>query len=539
MPIDVTKQRSMLAAIIDSSEDAIISKSLDGIITSWNKAAERLFGYTADEATGKHISILIPEARLAEEQMIISSLRAGKRVEHYETIRLTKTGKEVHISLTVSPIKNTKGIVIGASKIARDITKQKEAEASINKYTRQLELINSIGKIIAAELNIHVILQKVTDVTTNLSGAAFGAFFYNKVDAKGEAYTLYTLSGAPKEAFEQFGSPRNTEVFDITFRGEGVLRSDDITKDPRYGKNAPHKGMPEGHLPVVSYLAVPVISGTGVVIGGLFFGHPKAGMFKEEHENLVVAIASQAGIALDNAKLYENIHELNAKKDEFISFASHELKTPLTTISGYLQLAEKSPELAHGFLPKISKQVNRLSAIIGDLLDISKIQAGKLDLNFTRTDLLTVLKESVETVKQVAPEHDIEMEIPAGNIMVTIDSQKMNQVLINVLTNAVKYSSPHSKILVTVILLGNQVRISTQDWGIGISPKFLDKIFSRFYRVAKSSSKAEGLGLGLYISKEIVEGHHGRIWVESEEGKGSVFHIDFPIEIPGIVNAGY
>jgi PAS domain S-box-containing protein len=532
MPIDATEQRSMLAAIIDSSEDAIISKNLDGIITSWNKAAERLFGYTSEEAVGSHVTMLIPQERREEEQMIISSLRAGKRVEHYQTIRLTKTGKEVHISLTVSPVKNSKGIIIGASKIARDITKQKEAEAIIDKYTHQLELLNSVGKTISAELNINVILQKVTDATTNLSGAAFGAFFYNKVDVKGEAYLLYTLSGAPKEAFEQFGAPRNTDVFNITFRGEGILRSDDITKDPRYGKNPPHKGMPEGHLPVVSYLAVPVVSGTGAVIGGLFFGHPKARMFTKEHENLVVAIASQAGIALDNAKLYEDIHELNAKKDEFISFASHELKTPLTTISGYLQLAEKAPESASNFLPKINKQVVRLSAIINDLLDISKIQAGKLDLNLTRASLQSILKEGIETIKQVAPDFEIETEIPTEDIMVMVDSQKISQVLINVLTNAVKYSSAKSKILISAIQLGNQVRISVQDWGIGIAPKFLDKIFTRFYRVAKSSNKAEGLGLGLYISREIIEGHHGRIWVESEEGKGTIFHIDFPVEVP-------
>jgi PAS domain S-box-containing protein len=532
MTVDDLGQDTILAAIIDSSEDAIISKNLDGIIITWNRAAERLFGYKAEEVIDKHISILIPKERLAEEQMIISSLRAGKRIEHYETIRLTKSGREVNISLTVSPVKNAKGVIIGASKIARDITKQKEAEATINKYTHQLEVINSIGKSIAAELNIEAILQKVTDATTGLSGAAFGVFFYKKVDAKGESYMLYTLSGISKAAFEKSGYLRDTAWFDIIFSGEGISRSDDLSKDPHYGKKAPQTGTPEGHLSVISFLAVPVVSGRGTVIGGLFFGHPKAGMFKDEHENLVAAIASQAGIALDNAKLYENIHELNAKKDEFISFASHELKTPLTTISGYLQLAQQSPELTNNFLPKISKQVSRLSAIISDLLDISKIQAGKLDLNFTKTSLAGLLKESIETVRQIAPDHEIESEIPVEDIIVTIDNQKMNQVLINVMTNAVKYSPPHSKVLVTAIRFGSQVRISIQDSGMGIPSKLLEKIFGRFYRVAKSSSGIEGLGLGLYICKEIIENHQGRIWAESEEGKGSVFHIDFPIEMP-------
>ncbi|HTD92227.1 MAG TPA: PAS domain S-box protein, partial [Chitinophagaceae bacterium] len=358
MHIDhIEHRQSMLAAIIDSSEDAIISKDLNSRITSWNKAAERMFGYTEEEVLGQSIQILIPSDRKGEEEMILSSLRKGERVVHFETIRMTKNGRLLDISLTISPIRNSAGTVIGASKIARDITRQKKTE-------QRLELINSLGRSIGSQLDVQSILQKVTDVTTELSGAQFGAFFYNKTDSRGETYMLFTLSGAPREAFEKFGMPRNTAIFKQTFEGTGILRSDNITKDPRYGKNAPHKGMPEGHLPVVSYLAVPVMSKGNVVIGGLFFGHSSEGMFLEEHENLVAAIASQASIALDNAMLYEEIHALNSKKDEFIGFASHELKTPLTTIKGYLQLAEITETSAKEFFPKINKQVARLEAII-------------------------------------------------------------------------------------------------------------------------------------------------------------------------------
>lgn len=529
-PIDDQEQRrSMLVAIIDSSEDAIISKDLNGIINSWNKSAELMFGYHEDEVIGKHISILIPEDRLAEEDTIIASLRRGERIEHYQTIRKRKDGTLINLSLSISPVKNSKGTIIGASKIARDITRQKEAENLIRQYTKRLELIDAIGKTIVSQLDMEAILQKVTDTTTLLSGAAFGAFFHNKTDYRGESYMLYTLSGASKEEFEKFGMPRNTEVFDMTFKGKGTFLSNDITKDPRYGKNKPYHGIPEGHLPVVSYLAVPVISQTGTVIGGLFFGHPKPNIFKEEHASLVEAIATQAAIALDNAKLYSEVQALNNKKDEFIGFASHELKTPLTTINGYLQLAEKNPELAKDFIPRIGKQVSRLSAIISDLLDISKIQAGKLDLHFTKTSLLSLVKDSVETVKQQSPAHNFECDLPEEDVVLLIDGQKMGQVLINMLTNAVKYSPDSHRIVVTAMRFGDQVRISVQDWGIGISPKNLDKIFNRFYRESKSSAQTEGMGLGLYISREIVEGHQGRIWVESEEGKGSTFNIDCPI----------
>lgn len=524
---DSEQRKAILAAIIDSSDDAIISKDLNSRVTSWNQAAERMFGYTESEMIGSPIHLLIPEERWSEEEMIISHLKAGKRIEHYQTVRITKAGRKIQVSLTVSPIKNAKGVIVGASKIARDITKQKEYEETIKQHAVRLELINAVSKTISAQLDVETILQKVTDTTTQLSGAAFGAFFYNKTDAKGESYMLYALSGAPKEAFEKFGMPRNTAVFDMTFSGKGIMRSADITKDPRYGKNSPHFGMPEGHLPVVSYLAVPVISPQGIVIGGLFFGHPQSDMFKEEHEHLVAAIASQAAVSLDNAKLYEEVQALNNKKDEFIGFASHELKTPLTTLSGYVQLATQTGQLPPGFVEKMAKQVSRLERIIADLLDISRIQAGKLDLNFTRTSLNNLVYESVEAVSP--PSHKIGVEVPAEDMEVTVDSQKMIQVLINLLSNAVKYSKENTTIKVAVAKIGDQIQISIHDEGVGIAAQHLDKIFNQFYRVARTSS-TQGLGLGLYIAKEIMEGHLGKIWAESKEGKGSTFHLSFPIE---------
>src|SRR5688572_26968460 len=221
MIVGATEKMAMLAAIIESSDDAIISKNLDGMITSWNKAAELMFGHSEKEVIGRHISLIIPKERLKEEEMIIASLRRGEKIDHFHTIRVTKTGKELNISLSISPIRNELGAIIGASKIARDITRQKEAENTIAQYVHRLEVINSTGKTLAGELDINEILQKTTDATTKLCGAAFGAFFYNKTDSKGESYMLYALSGAPREAFEKFGMPRNTDVFKITFNGLG------------------------------------------------------------------------------------------------------------------------------------------------------------------------------------------------------------------------------------------------------------------------------------------------------------------------------
>ena len=522
------KNEARLAAIINSSDDAIISKNLNSFIVTWNKGAEKLFGYTEAEAVGKHVFLIIPEQLRSEEEMIINNLKQGKRIEHYRTERVKKDGTVFPISLTISPIKDKEGNIIGASKIARDITREKKDEEVMRQYARSLEIINEVGKKISSRLDYKGILQLVTDAAVETTGAAFGAFFSNKIDASGESYMLYTLSGAPREAFDKFGMPRNTAIFGKTFSGEGILRSDNITKDPRYGKNAPHKGMPEGHLPVASYLAVPVLSSKGIVIGGLILGHPKEAVFKEEHERIVSAIAFQAAIALDHSQLYEDIKFLSSKKDEFIGIASHELKTPLTILSGYLEIAETEPGLVDGLVPNMRKQVTRLDKMIKELLDISKIRAGKINFKIEKCSLHKIIKESIDSI--AVKEHDITLKLPVADITVTADADKIIQVLVNLLSNAVKYSPPHTPIHVNAIILGDQIQVSVTDQGAGISKEHLARIFDQFYRISKTSEKVDGMGLGLFICKEIMDLHRGHIWAQSEVGTGSTFYISFPIE---------
>lgn len=296
-----------LAAIVTGSEDAIISKNLQGVITSWNEGAERIFGYTPEEAINQPVTMLIPPDRLEEEQVILRRLRNGERIDHFETVRITKDGRPVDISLTVSPVRDASGVIVGASKIVRDISERRQLDDALRGQKEKLSLLNSVGASLGGELDTGTLIQAVTDAGRELSGAAFGAFFYNQTDETGGSYTLHTLSGAPRQAFEHFGMPRNTEIFGPTFRGEGVVRIADVTCDPRYSKLTPPNGMFAGQLPVRSYLAVPVVSRAGGVLGGLFFGHPEPGIFTGDSEELLVGIAAHAAVALDNARLHASL----------------------------------------------------------------------------------------------------------------------------------------------------------------------------------------------------------------------------------------
>ncbi|WP_134091255.1 PAS domain S-box protein [Olivibacter sp. XZL3] len=534
--IDITEKASLeerqafLSSIIASSDDAIVSKSLEGIITSWNIGAERLFGYAAEEVIGKSITILIPKSRLSEEEYILGQIRKGEKVDHYQTVRLNKYGKELLVSLTVSPIKDKQGRLIGASKIARDISDEVKVQNAIYQYTRDLEALNSISQTISSKLDVQSTLQQVTDASREVTGAAYGTFFYNLVDEDGTANIRFTVSGYPEEAAKHLPIPRDTALLHPTFNGTEIVRSDDITKDPRYGQNQPFYGMPGGHPQVVSYLAAPVVSAKGVVMGALFLGHPEPGKFSLHHESLISNITAQAAVALDNSRLFEEVKALNAKKDEFIALASHELKTPLTSVYGYLQLLAKGPDskMTSLFVDKGLKQLDKLNKLVSELLDVSKIEAGKLQFNTEFFDLNELLHETVEAFSFSINSHRIILDAQETPVYIKADKERIEQVIINFLSNAVKYSPDADRVWVGCKRKEGSVEISIKDKGIGLTPSQQQKIFTRFYR-ADNTSGISGLGIGLYLSREIVERHAGTIQLTSEYGKGSEFVISLPL----------
>jgi serine phosphatase RsbU (regulator of sigma subunit) len=212
-----------------------------------------------------------------------------------------------------------------ASRLGRSVARLRlERESTLAEEGLRAENVAAgrlyrISSALMAERELHDIVQLVTEESTALTSAQFGAFFYNVLDESGESYTLYTIAGVPRSAFERFPMPRNTAVFDPTFRGQGIVRSPDITADARYGRSAPYHGMPEGHLPVRSYLAVPVKSRDGEVLGGLFFGHERAAVFGEDAERLVVAVSALAAVAIENARLHETARrELEASRRAYV-----------------------------------------------------------------------------------------------------------------------------------------------------------------------------------------------------------------------------
>ena len=455
-----------LAAIIESADDAIISKSLEGIITSWNKGAERIFGYAADEVIGKPITIIIPPDHLNEEPAILARLRAGERIEHYETIRMRKDGKRLDISLTVSPIKGPNGQIVGASKVARDITGRKHNEKMLHEQAEALRTLNKMGELISAELDLHKTVQAVTDAATELTRAEYGSFFYNVLNEEGASYMLFTLAGAPRELFEHFPMPRATDLFGPTFRGQGVVRIADVTVDPRYGRNSPYYGMPEGQLQITSYLAVPVVSRSGEVLGGLFFGHSEPDTFTERDEIVVAGLAAQAAVAMDNARLYEAAKRAHAEaeraaeekerlyrqaeessrlKEEFLATISHELRTPLSAILGWarmLRMGQLSDEHVAKALDTIERNARAQAQLIDDLLDVSRIVTGKLRMDVQPADPNAFIDAAVEAVRPAAEAKGVRVQTIIDTAAITIpgDPVRLQQVVWNLLSNAIKFT---------------------------------------------------------------------------------------------------
>ena len=528
-----------LARVVESSDDAIVSKDLNGIIQTWNAAAERIFGYTAAEAIGKSIRMIVPADRQSEEDDVLARIRRGDAVDHYETIRQRKDGSLRTISLTVSPIRNDQGQVVGASKIARDITEWAELRRRERQHAAISEKLSEIGTFLASNLDRDAVVQKVTDTATEVTGAEFGAFFYNVTDQEAkDSYLLHTRSGVSKEAFEKIPLSGATQIFAPTFHGAGTVRLDDATQDPRFVKNPPYFGLAEGHLPVRSYLAVPVMGSVGDVIGGLFFGHSKPGVFTEEHERLATGVAAWARVALENARLYVEARNASRMKDDFLAVLSHELRTPLNAIVGYARLLRSgmlTGEKAARGLEALDRNSTWLTQIVEDVLDVSRIVSGKIRLDVQPVELPLVVHNAVATLQPAADAKGVRIQSIVDPRVgpVAGDRDRLQQVVWNLLSNAVKFTPRNGRVQLRVERVNSHLEIAVADTGIGIRREFLPRIFDRFSQAESATTRTSGgLGLGLAIVRHIVELHGGTVEAFSAgENQGATFCVRLPLMI--------
>lgn len=313
-----------------------------------NEALAEINGLPVEDHIGRRVEEVVPDLVDGTARILRRVVETGEPELDVEVTGETAAhpGEQRDWLVNYFPVHDEGGTVMGIGATVVEVTERKRVEQRLAAERQVVETLHWVGTMLSAELDLNRLVQAVTDAATLLTGARFGAFFYNVVGPDGGKYLLYTISGVPRDAFEVFEMPRDTAIFHPTFSGEGPIRLDDVTADPRYGRSAPHFGMPDGHLTVRSYLAVPVVSRRGDVLGGLFFGHEDVGVFDERDEQLAVGIAAQAAVGMDNASLYEAVRRAEQRQG-LLARASAQLTTSLEPAEVLRRLASiVVPELA-------------------------------------------------------------------------------------------------------------------------------------------------------------------------------------------------
>ncbi|MEL7669776.1 MAG: PAS domain S-box protein [Methanobacterium sp.] len=476
----------IFANIVESSDDAIITKSFDGTVISWNNGAERIYGYAADEIIGKSISILESDIFNGETKRLIEKIKDGERIRHYETLRLRKDNSLINVSITLSPVFDTSGELVAISTIGRDITERKRAE-------EELKLANMYNRsLIEASLDPLVTIGpdgKINDVnysTELITG-------YSRDELIGTDFSDYFTE--PEKA---------REVYQQVFQDEKVFN---------YALEIKHR---KGHITPVLY---------------------NSSVYRDESDDIIGVFAAARDITerkQAEEKLKEIIEELERSNYELQQFAyitSHDLQEPLRTIASYTQLIErryrnKLDDDADEFIDFIVEAAVRMKDMIQGLLYYSRVGTKGGELKSTNTEELLeiVLYNLNAAIKEnnVTVTHD---KLPA----VVADEGQLIQLFQNLISNAIKFKKDDAYPRVHISAFGgeNEYIFSVADNGIGIEPQYFNRIFEVFKRL-HTSVEYEGTGIGLSISKRIIERHGGRMWVESEAGSGSIFYFTIP-----------
>lgn len=521
-----------LAAIIESSEDAIVSKDLNGIITSWNAGAERLFGYTAEDAVKKPITIIIPPDRYSEEQKILDRIHSGERVEHLETVRRRKDGSLVNVSVTVSPVRQKDGRVIGASKIARDISERvRNDRRRLAQYT--------VASLLAGSWTLDEASSSILQTVSSIGEWVYCALWVHDESIGRLRCRAFWHNGAPH--LEKFGQLSTALQFGI---GEGlpgrVWKANepawisDVTVDKNFPR-APAAREASLH----GGFAFPLFAGRAVN-GVVELFSERVVEPDPDLLQLVTALGSQIGMFIERRRVEQELERAkeiaesaNAAKDRFLAMLSHELRTPLNPVllwaDDVLHHANVPPEIADG-LRMICRNVELEARLIDDLLDLTRISRGKLQLQLQKADVHDLLHHALEIVRaDVDCRHlQVPLALGAQSHRVNVDPPRLQQVFWNLLRNACKFTAENGTIAIRTFNPSPQtISVEIADNGVGIKPEFLNKIFAAFEQF---ESRKEGLGLGLAISKAIIEMHGGSISARSAgEGQGATFTITLPV----------
>jgi PAS domain S-box-containing protein len=516
---DASHTRQLLASIVESSDDAIISEDLEGIITSWNNGAERIFGYPAQEIVGQPISLLYMPEGIREMEEILARIRAGERVSHYETVRRHKNGQPIFVSLSVSPVRTAAGQIVGASKIARDITEKRhliEREQAARADTR-------------AESRFRKLLEAAPDAIL-------------EVDAEGRIVLLNHM------AEEMFGYSREEllglnvdTLVPAAIRGGHKEHRTSYTAQPQIrpmGTGLKLQAQKkDGTLFPVEISLSPNQSDEGLRVIALVRDISE----RKKIEDRLQAVQQQhtAELAAKNEQLEarnRQVERADRLKSEFVASMSHELRTPLHTIIGFSELLTE--EIEGPLVPKykrfvghILQDARHLLELINEVLDLSKIEAGQLKLQRAEFDFAECVSEVVASLQQQASSKAIQLENRnTFRELLSADRLRVKEILYNLLSNAIKFTPNGGSVWVESTTQSGFLKVTVADTGIGILQDEHAAIFETFYQVGDTTRGIrEGTGLGLPITKTLVELHGGQIWLESQPGKGSRFSFTLPL----------
>ena len=479
-PHDASEAR--LAAIVTSSDDAIISKDLNGIVTSWNRAAEQMFGFTADEAVGQSIFAIIPDDRRAEEEYVLGRIHNGVGLEHYETIRRRKDASLLDVSLSVSPIR-VNGTVIGASTIARDITVAKRLEREAFRLAAIVS--SSDDAIVSKDLNGYI-------MTWNRGAERM--FGFTAEEAVGQNITIVI----PEDRLDE-----ETEVLARIRSGFAVEHFETIRRRK------------DGTLLNISLTVSPIRDAAGQVIGAS-------------------KIARDVTV---QRRLQDQADEASRMKDEFLAVLSHELRTPLNTVLGYARMLRREDKRMVGEIRErateaLERNAETLTRLVNDVLDTSRIVTGKIRLAMESLPLDGVVEAAVETVRPTADAKGVSIAVYIEHgLSVVGDRDRLQQVLWNLVSNAIKFTPAGGSVTMRLAGTAAGVVVSVKDTGIGIAASDLPYVFQRFWQAQTGASREySGLGIGLALARHLVELHGGVIAVHSAGvGKGATFTVTLPL----------